>query len=759
MTVYTGQQTNNLNATHQVLDLVPAIEQFVSKDRGLSKYSEPSHITAALEDVSGGGVANGESSYAHFKANLNNHFLKIKAENRNFSLSAIKGDKTESIPEVALEAAFIAGAIASTKDGFKTYMTKKQLSANPERSTDTLSFGNGTTSATRSSMITQALESYSNQPVNESVNLSMAYNLGSAIQSEFNAAFYRPIVLAPNISGFEISVKQPVVNDMPFRSKNGDPFNFNYINLVDAVSNPKLLKNDTNRLYPVYSVQNAKWFADTTLIPPWTVKDHNGNSYQTAALKAKLDSPFDYLGLSTNAALSANGNTDSTDVIDPAQVLEKLYVKFTKAGTGGAPDAVDIILFNLNRMPTTTFVSNNAGGTGQEGTTKQMRCVFSNQLTLSPSTKRLDTSALVALSEVHSLARTVTFDVTFNITSNVDTANYLPLGGTITLNSIRDTNGVIIPASAPEVETLVEILGTAEIIGWYSDTKLSNMNRRLMGQIAQFINRVQPYAIPFHAPVSSIGSTFESDMTVTSDEKLSLLISLTQTRANQNGIDRLLEYEDILNNYHATEDKNGNRPEVFGPGRWFFTPAHFRKPLDLGTIVTNTNSTNLSSDIAAALVNNIVAGARKLMVDSKYLAAIQVFYGNNGPKPIITVGCFSDIAQYIIQSGDLRTAGPELEFKLVTTFNESMRDKILVTINLEEGFNTDNTPPIFYPGVYAYGVELTAELAISRNGQVSNEMIAQPRFENFLITPILGMFEVTGWDDVAARRAFLTETA
>lgn len=86
------------------------------------------------------------------------------------------------------------------------------------------------------------------------------------------------------------------------------------------------------------------------------------------------------------------------------------------------------------------------------------------------------------------------------------------------------------------------------------------------------------------------------------------------------------------------------------------------------------------ADIQAALLNYIRQEAYRLIQASRYRAAFQIMYPNK--KINVKIGTDTVIARYIIQQGDIRTLGDDVECELVATDNLAMKNTIVLTLGL-----------------------------------------------------------------------------
>jgi hypothetical protein len=110
-----------------------------------------------------------------------------------------------------------------------------------------------------------ALEAYDERDNRNAAVYSIAYNMQAARQDEFGETFFPTIVVTPDQVGFGVTVRlMSVMNDFN-RQITGELDKYERKNLIRALADPTILKNEMTRIIPVYRPQAADKFVDTAL--------------------------------------------------------------------------------------------------------------------------------------------------------------------------------------------------------------------------------------------------------------------------------------------------------------------------------------------------------------------------------------------------------------------------------------------------------------------------------------------------------------
>lgn len=578
-----------------------------------------------------------------------------------------------------------------------------------------------------------AFEAYDEKENRNAVVYSMAYNMRAGRQDEFGEALFPTVLVTPDNVGFGVSIRLiQVYNDFK-RDISGDLSNYEKKNILRAVVDYTILKNDSTRIVPVVRPESLQYFVAPADVPAANVS-LEGEMINTAPLA--VGKKLDLLSLGQTEALLANGALDQSDAIDPAVRLKNVFVKI----------GANVLKFSTLNLPLSNFVA------APQGNHRLMNLAFtSDSVLINKDTKRADGSNLTG-----PLLAAVTSDYIVRVSLSMGGSVNLELGDTVVFGNLMATASIqnadgdhldTVAVGAPK--DLADAINAGTIIGYEVQASRTNSNKRQRGQLLDVTYFTQQYAVPLRAPIS-VGRPVGGDsQTDTSD--LAGLITATQIRTSIAAVTALMETATLLHDYVDARDTAGVGPDVLGVGRFLVRPAYDESTINMVTAVDSVKSHERAADIQAVLVNKIRDVSYRLYRDSNYKAAADMMAGGVAGTPTVVVATDPIIARYIMTSGDFRTIGPDFNVKLVSTQDERMKGRVAITFGNFDGSGENKPDPLHF-GNMAWKPELTLVLPISRGGSTSKELTVQPSFLHVVNLPVLGMIEVSGIPDAVASK-------
>ena len=585
---------------------------------------------------------------------------------------------------------------------------------------------------------TEAYDERSNR--NMQLN-SIMYNLLSSRQDDFCELFFPTIVVNSNDFGVTIPVKLfYAYNDLK-RSVNGAAADFNRKNLVRAYADPTILKNELTLAIPVLRTgggddDNTDKFVPVAEVPSWSEDIGMGFTIPTGALK--VETRVDLLGLSQTNELLNSGIMGPSDTLDTFLKLQTIYVKVTD-GTN-----TDVIALSVSQLPDATYTYS------PQGNSRRMIVnMDTDSLVLDDTVVDMTGAAPASMPELAAHDARISLAVSGSVI--LDKGESILNRGSLSLVALRNAAGQLVTGAA--FASLAAKLVDAEVIGYTVKAYRANSNIRQRGQLLDTQTEFNVIAVPWRSPLSVIAPAINpnaSDMTA-----IQTLITTTGMRVSNEGVSALLKAQQELKGYKRVQDANGNLPVINMLGHYFVKPTYIEDTLDISKTVNTTKSHERAKDIRAALTEKIRYMANQLYIKSEYKAASMVLTGNIGMKPTVIVG--TDIAtfNYIMVDGDLRTLGENFDVVYAATLDQRMTGKIFISFGVfDSGRNTQYNPINF--GNMFWSPELTVTMPVSRDGQVSNEMIVTPRYVHNVNLPVLGVFTVENMPKVAEKIAMDT---
>ena len=401
-----------------------------------------------------------------------------------------------------------------------------------------------------------AMEAFDEKDNRNAVLYSVAYNMQAARQDEFGEAFFPTIVVAPDTIGYSVSIRLIRVYDDFRRSITGSLDQFNKKNIIRALIDPTILKNDMTKMIPVYrATQNADKFVDVTLIPAVNLL-LEGESIPTAPLA--FGKKLSLLGLSQTDTLLANGVMDVTDSIDPAVQLQAIYFNVGS----------DVISFNTTNLPLSVFSPQ------PQGLDRLMALGFNTtSLLLNANSTRLDKTSLTTLSAIVTNNLIVRLSVNVTGSINLELADTQIFANGLSVQSIQDSTGSFLDLTTGPAATIVSAINGATALGYDLQAYRTNLNMRQRGQLIDTSYYTQMYPVPLRSPISALRPVSTDGATDSSD--LAGLITTTRIRTSNAAVGALITAGNLLHDYVDARDSAGVGPDILGVGRHILKATFF----------------------------------------------------------------------------------------------------------------------------------------------------------------------------------------
>jgi len=661
--------------------------------------------------------------------------LQSSVENLSTSLEAISHTLgLESIMQASqINAATVAGLVAADANAFFANRVKPAVST---ENMQVVQYSGADGFDARP----LALEAYDERDNRNAAVFSIAYNMQASRQDEFGETLFPTIVVTPDQVGLSVTVRLMTVYNELYRQISGAIDQYAKKNIIRAIADPTILKNEMTRIIPVHRAESTDKFVDGAIVAPRTIS-LEGEDIVTAPLA--VGKKLSLLGISQTDALLQSGVMDVTDSIEPSIQLQYVYVQ---VGT-------DVLKFDCSNLPLSEFVA------ATQNNYRVMQLNFeTSSVLLNKDTINADGSALDAAGPLASLAANdliVRLSLNLSGSVNIELGDTQVFGNMVDVFSVQNNAGETVSLSAAPANALVAAFAAAKVVGYELIAYRSNLNRRQRGQLIDTTYYTQVYNIMFRSPISAIHPVTMDGQTDASD--LQALVTATRIRTSNAAVRALMDAANTLREYVDARDYVGVGPDTLGMGRFFVRPTYFEETVDMNDIVDSVKSHERAADIQAALVNKIRDYAYRMYRDSEYKAAADALAGGVAPVPTVIVATDPVLARYLTVTGDLRTLGGEFNVRVVSTLDRRVAGKIFLTFGVfDESRNTAPNPLNF--GNMGWSPELTVVLPISRNGQISKELSVAPRFRHIINLPCLSVLQVTNVPDVTNKVALHFKT-
>lgn len=581
-----------------------------------------------------------------------------------------------------------------------------------------------------------ATEAYDERDNRNAQLYSIIYNLLASRQDEFGETFFPTIVVNPTEVGVTLSAKLfYVFNDFK-RSVTGSLANYARKSVIRAYADAEILKNELTRAIPVLrdgggSDDNSDKFVPVADVPAWNVSVGNSITVKTGAVK--VDTKIDLIGISQTNELLNSGIMGPSDALDTYIKLEAVFIKVTD-GTN-----TDVIRVQVDEKPGSTFTY------APQGNYRRMLLAMdSDALVLDSSVKDVNGNAVESLPELATHKARIQLSISGNV--SLDKGDCLVSGGTLGLVALRNASDMLVQGST--FNTLADKIAAAEVVGYTITAFRANSNIRQRGQLldSQVEYRVIP--VPYRSPLSIIMPVVNASGD--DNSALQTLITTTGIRVSNEAVSSLLRAQVSLASYAPVADANGDLPEINAFGHLYVKPVYFQESINLEGTVDSLKSHEKIKDIRAALVEKLRYYANEMYRSSEYKAAAAVLTGNTGFKPTLIVGTDPVIYNYLQVEGDLRTLGETFDVRIVSTLDSRVKGKIFASFGVFDSARNTGINPLNF-GNMLWSPELTVVMPVSRDGQVSKELIVAPRFLHTVNLPAMTMLEVTGLPEVTGK--------
>lgn len=603
-------------------------------------------------------------------------------------------------------------------------------------------YGNGTNAS---------LESYDARNLERDIMYSVGYVIGAAKQLAFGDMFFPTITMAPDNNGIELSITQTLVQNDFQLNPTGVLEDRKQRNLVEAIMDATLLKDDSTRAYPVYTAgtpENEQFFALD--IPAKTI-EVQGETFLTRPILK--DKKYSALAISQTPALIQKGIFDASDVIDHRVQLETIYVKVT---TGTAPSQVtSIIPIKVENMAFGLFHKS------AEGLDRQLVLNFmTKDITITADTKDVNGNQPAALAALFAdplnAKRRVRLDCRVSGHSNLE-FNEMEVSGrplmfvdllTQTAEGVpytRETDGAALTAWKAAFSNV-------EFYAYDMKLYRANLNRRQRGLMVTRQSLRERHIIQLGQPIYCLVPITDTQTLVDTDAP----IQAVRARNENNAVTKLLSYIDDLSAIARDTTLDIAAPQVAGIGRYIMRPYIEQREIDLLDYVQSLNSAGRTEDVRSALVNIMRDMITRADYASGYSAALDMACQGVGERPDVLVGMDPIVANYVMVHGDTRTLAIGYDMQFATTIDRRMRNKIIMTFRRKNSYESDPLSS----GNFYYIPELVTALPMARNNAISREIMVQPRTLHLIHLPLMMVIDIKNLSSVVTDRlSFPTEIA
>lgn len=560
-----------------------------------------------------------------------------------------------------------------------------------------------------------SMESFDETTIGNFKSQNIIYNVLASRQDAFAEAFFPTKVIPASEGGLKAVANRQEVIDYRTHAGDGSITEVNRNALIEAYAKPGILNRAGTDLVPYANPDNS---ADANFAPKaevaTTVLEMAGVSVPTRPLKVGM--PINVLGLSSHPGLINNGVMDITDQIAPGARVSTIYLRLANSDES----VVEIIPVKVGSMTRSQFRKSHEGK-GRE----VVMNLLTDGLILDKNTKTIGDVAPTLLASLATNNHVVRFGLSLSGNGNLNTGVVEVNPSRPRLVEVIDENGQVLATDAGAGKTTADQFAAAKISVEYFDlaAKRSNTNFRTTGAIIDVTPYTEAYAIEMGNPITVLTPVGVSSDEVTVGAKLAGMINASRIRNSNNAVASILNYAEHLS--AATEAlARGVKADVVGIGRYVGVKPFYNEDIvDVSTTVTNIKSKERADDVSEVIVNNIRDWAWRMYRDANYGPALDMANGGVATKPKLLIGCDAVTKRYLDRRADPRLLGGEMDYEIVSTNNETMTGKIVLTFTTGKP-GTDSGVGF---GTHAYVPELIHRLTKTMNGGTSNQDRVVPR--------------------------------
>lgn len=586
------------------------------------------------------------------------------------------------------------------------------------------------------------MEAFDASALGDYAAASAVFNFAAAKQDDFGEAYYPTQVLTTDKNALELNLRRTMVLNQVRHSLSGQVTDYDRRNIIDAFIDYTVLADEITNIIPNYcdEVDTAgKAVGDNNtqfFVPGFPRKDvlTHGVNIKTAPLKIGVN--VDLKGISQNAGLNVGGQLDQNDSIDGAINLSTLVFAVGEEKAAGD----NLIEVPVDGLQYTQFLQ--AG----QGQSRRVECQFrSDDIVLTGETLN---SLEVVTPNLEYLATdprsnwvvrlnvNTSFSVDLETGKTTSSVSEVSIAQVFSIDPATNTHEVI--TDSVELQALSAALGDIVAVGYTLKARRTNHGRRELGKIVTVYEEMVRYVVPLGSPI--VIHTPLTDVRTNVD--LSAPVAAVRARNSNNAVTQLLRFRDQLKAIKPllnSSDRSIKAPCIEGIGHTVVYPTYEHVDLNLLGQVQGIRSQDRFEDVRATVVNNIRDMAYRMHLNSGYEVAALALEGVT-TKPILVIGTDPYVLNHLQLVGDTRLLGVGFDFKIVSTMDLRVRNKIFMT--LTQPHNGQPSPLLF--GTMAWINELITTLKTPRNGNLVNETMVQPRTLHVNFCPILGEIDVTG---------------
>lgn len=580
-------------------------------------------------------------------------------------------------------------------------------------------------------------ESYDQRNIEQTMALSIAFNIGAARQQPAMELFWPTVSLTADQAGLTLEVTRNMVHNHFVHNSKGlpTPDQFGQKSLIDALIDSSILHNQATDIVPVYDESIGIFDTEVGSFP----RQLDNVEVQSGAFLFGVANNI--IDADTSSLTDPFGQRDQTDSIDSLVRLSKVFVEITDA-----KDVKSIVPFDVRGLPYTGFIKS------PEGHERQANLAWTTT-SLPLHGKLADKTGIEA--EALQALRVAPYDdhvfmlkLSANGSINLADGNCELSAGSVSVYEVYKvvkaqdgSTDLELIKDPSEVTAAKALIKSITLRSYVLDARYANLNRRERGLIVRTDTRRQKYMIPLQAPITAMKPITDTE----TGYNIDAAVQAARVANTTAGIHELLQFDEFMHRYRSSQDRHRPVADIECIGKHVLRPYYERRTFDFTKVINNLNSHTLADDIASALTLNLRDSFSKAMLTSGWNAAQECAAGGAKEKPTAMIVCDPRVAQFLTVKGDSRLFGDYYKTAVEVSDYKEFRNRIYMSVRREA--SVQNPDGLSFGNMF-WLPELITNLPVARTGQISNEFTVQTRRRHIVHCPILIRYDLVNLDEV-----------
>lgn len=522
--------------------------------------------------------------------------------------------------------------------------------------------------------------------------------------------------------------------------------------IASVLSDSKFNAGDDLKLVPVVPANpadaNAAMFVPSADFAPWDV------SYDAGDLLGREAHKTNYLAIRKINNLLSLCRAPGAVAFENNDEIEASSIKLTsllfKVKTKDGEGFVTLDTKNMSGVaarPSTGVTSDDK---------RQINFVLNNiDVT---NLKKVDGQPTDLFKSLQDAGLKVNIAFELSATYSRSTRSWSPTVSPVSIAYVVNKDGDKLAPGTPGMPTDIATLVTAQALdasihGLLLSMNHSNTNRSRYGTTVVYANTLKTYNINRRQPISVKYPMLNEDNNA---DVLAMLVKQMDVMVTRNMSHDAFKAAHAHFNY--VYDNNGAKIVNINddsssvlPGQHFLVTTGVEAKINLVKEVSTLDSKDTRDNIEAVLVNKIYDVITALRINSNFSALKEL----DGRKESYTIVAHAVLAPFLMTTGDYRTFGQNVQFKIVETNIDSEIGRMWI---VPESQTKEGNVDIFGGmGICVAKELLVIEGSVNQADRQYRMIITQPAYQHHALCPVVGRVQVEDIMDLLGDEGLITK--